>query len=246
MNVKSHISLLAGVGIETIEQSVSPRGDVLYGLRCPPGETWEMWRGLREAAGKTGLQAFVSHQSPGEWEWDRSRQPDGGDRPSPDHGATLARLVAARSSQLGESEGLANRLTSLDPRPRGRTAEEFFARPPEWVCLAEVREPSRLPTVLDAPSTPNWTGGPSHPVLRYADHVDVLRSWHSRFDASVCYLASNALMVQVGRPPRTAADVAAVAVEQYAYCPDLDQVIGTLDDVAREQACADQWFFWWD
>jgi hypothetical protein len=244
--LKSAIAQVVGVRIDAVEEATSPRGNVLYGVRCPPDECWEVWRELRDAARKIGFWPFVSHEGPREWEWDHARAWDESARISPSRGGTPAQLVAAQSGVLEDAGGLADRLVDLAPRPQGKTFGEFFAYRPEWVCLATVPAQSQLPEILDAPSTPNWLGGPAHPVLRYEDHADVLREWHSRYDASICYLGSNSLMVQVGSPPRTVRDAAAVAIEQYAYCPDLDQVIGTLDDVAREQAGARQWFFWWD
>ncbi|MEU3887505.1 DUF4253 domain-containing protein [Streptomyces sp. NPDC029041] len=50
----------------------------------------------------------------------------------------------------------------------------------------------------------------------------------------------------VGRaPPAAPLEAARVAIEHYAYCPDLDQVIGGLPEVAV-QVLTRTWFFWWD
>lgn len=240
------LAQVAGVGIDAVEEVVSPRGDALYGVRCPPDACWRIWRELFNAAGTSGYWPFVSHEGPRAWEWDHTRESTRSDGSSPSRGATPAQLIAAQSDVLEDTDGLADRLAEPAPRPRGKTFGEFFAFRPEWVCLAEAQAQSRLPDILDAPSAPNWIGGPAHPFLRYADHADLLDLWHSRYDASICYLGAHSLMLRVGRPPRTPREAAAVAIEQYAYCPDLDQVIGSLDTVAREQAAATQWFFWWD
>lgn len=244
MAVRAEIAYALRVGVDAVEEVLSPQGDALYGVRCGPDECWGAWQELRGAG--DGWWPFVSHEGPGEWEWDRTRAVKEGRGFSEAPRITPARLVAAQEDMLADAPGLAERLGELAPRPRGKTVGEFFARRPEWVCVAEVGEQFMLPEILDAPSTPNWVGSPAHPALRYEDHADVLRAWSSRYDVSLCYLGSNALVLEVGRPPRSARDVAAAAIEQYAYCYDLDQVIGSIDDVAREQACADQWFFWWD
>jgi hypothetical protein len=246
VTVRAEIAHAIGVEGDAVEGVVSPRGDVLYGVWCGPDECWGLWRKLRRAGEKSAWWPFVSHDGPGEWEWDVSRAVRESHGFSEASGVTPTRLVAAQEDVLADAAGLEGRLGKLAPRQRGTTVGEFFPHRPEWVCVAEIREQFRIPEVLDAPSTPNWVGSSAHPALGYEDHADVLRAWSSRYDASVCYLGSNALMLEVGRPPRSPHDVAAAATEQYAYCYDLDQVIGSIDDVAREQACADQWFFWWD
>lgn len=73
-----------------------------------------------------------------------------------------------------------------------------------------------------------------------------LRSWHDRYGAEVYYLGVSALELRVARPLQQLGEVAAVAIEQYAYCDDLGQVIGEPDQVARRQVPAGQWHFWLD
>ncbi|MFF8946989.1 DUF4253 domain-containing protein [Streptomyces sp. NPDC014864] len=245
VTVKSVISRVARLGIDAIDEAVSPRGNVLYGVKCGPEKCWEVWKELRDAlADEYGWWPFISHDGPGEWEW---AQPGGeADLPHEHHRETLTRLVTAQSDILEGAEDLASRLGELAPRHPGVTIGAVFARPPEWVCAVAAPECSRLPEILEAPSTPNWIGGPDHPALTYRDHVDVLHAWHRQYDASICYLGANSLMLEVGRPPQTARDVAAVAIEQYAYCYDLDQIFGSIEEVAREQASSPQWFFRWD
>lgn len=48
-------------------------------------------------------------------------------------------------------------------------------------------------------------------------------------------------------PPTDPAEVARVAQEQTAYCPDIvDQGVGTATALAKEQVHRHKWFFWWD
>ena len=43
------------------------------------------------------------------------------------------------------------------------------------------------------------------------------------------------------------AEVARVAREQTACCPDIvDQGVGTATALAKEQVHSHRWFFWWD
>jgi len=106
-----------------------------------------------------------------------------------------------------------------------------------------------IPALLGLPGTPNWdwhewqgrTG-----QLSLADHVRVLRSWHQRYGADLVFASFNALLLAVRHPPVDSVDVARVALEQYGYCYDLDQYIGNVDDVARNQVRTDRWYFWWD
>jgi hypothetical protein len=51
----------------------------------------------------------------------------------------------------------------------------------------------------------------------------------------------------VPHPPTIPADIARVAQEQTAYCPDIvDQGVGTTTALAEQQIYSHKWFFWWD
>jgi len=41
-------------------------------------------------------------------------------------------------------------------------------------------------------------------------------------------------------------DAAVCAIEQSSYCYDLAQTLGDVHVVARRQAPASRWTFWWD
>ncbi|MFG2057104.1 DUF4253 domain-containing protein [Micromonospora sp. NPDC048930] len=92
----------------------------------------------------------------------------------------------------------------------------------------------------------NWNGGPSYPDLRYADHVFVLRHWERAWGADLYHPGFVDLELAVTRPPRDPVAIATCAIEQFSYCDDLSQILGEVDDVARRQAPADHWSFWWD
>ncbi len=159
---------------------------------------------------------------------------------------------------LNESVQQARRLTDASPEaetraPRSAASQlsTFFAEPPEWICLVPTEDPPGLPELLellellDAPDTPNHTPFPGREALSYRDHANVLREWHDRYGAEICYLDTHEVLLSVEHPPSAPSETARVAIEHYAYCPDLDQVIGGLPEVVL-QVPTRTWFFWWD
>jgi hypothetical protein len=97
-----------------------------------------------------------------------------------------------------------------------------------------------------APPAHNPRASRAHDRLTQEDHVGVLRSWHERFGAEVRYLDAVALGLVVAKPPTERGEVARVAVEQSAYCDDLDQFIGEPHRVAQLQVPNTHRYFWWD
>jgi hypothetical protein len=91
-------------------------------------------------------------------------------------------------------------------------------------------------------TTSNWIGGAIHPDLTAADHIAVLRHWEDQYGAEVYHTGRAELALIVNRPPQAELEVARCAIEQYAYCYDLGDVV----DVARDQAPTDHWYFRWD
>jgi Domain of unknown function (DUF4253) len=117
---------------------------------------------------------------------------------------------------------------------------------PGWLWLAPAHAGYELPVLLSAPYANCWQGSPSHETLTPADHAGVLRSWQRRFGAEVRYLSHCALGLVVAQPPADQREFARAAVEQFAYCDDLSQVLGDTHDVARLQVPTGYWYFWWD
>lgn len=132
--------------------------------------------------------------------------------------------------------------------PPGGAAEPLRRRWSEvrWVCLTATAEGGwELPMLLGNPHAANLVTS-RHPGLDPVHHAAFLRSWHRRFGACVRGLHGSWLDLVVDAPPTEPAEIAAVAVEQWAYCDDMFQTVGLPADVAREQAPADQWYIWWD
>ena len=74
----------------------------------------------------------------------------------------------------------------------------------------------------------------------------MLRHWHARYGADLFFASGSRLELSVAQPPTEPGEVARCAIEQFAYCRDLGQHIGDPVDIARRQAPADHWSFWWD
>ncbi|MFD8230383.1 DUF4253 domain-containing protein [Streptomyces sp. NPDC059696] len=253
-----------GARAQDVQRVRTPRGGTLLGFRCTPDACLDVWRRARERHADTGWWPFITHTQPSDWEW--ADLPDGSHR-GETHGPFVARLVELQAGELlkeaetfrpptgrlpvRDLDDLAGRLVaavphSAPPRPAETRLATFFAGPPEWICLVPTGDPAGLPELLDAPDTPNHTPFPGRESLSYRDHADVLREWHDRFGAEICYLDTDALLLSVRNPPTDPLQVARVAIEHYAYCPDFDQLIGGLPEVAAHQAPTRFWFFWWD
>ncbi|MFG2747011.1 DUF4253 domain-containing protein [Streptomyces chartreusis] len=209
---------------------------------------------------------FITHTSPTRWEW---ADVPGDNRDEKRRQSITDRLIELQANELlteaqwfrppqehptpaRSLEDLARRLADSTPAAgtrAPRSAESllatFFAEPPEWICLVSTEDPSGLPELLDAPFTPNHTPFPGGEGLSYRDHANVLREWHDRYGAEICYLDTHEVLLSVEHPPAAPFETARVAIEHYAYCPDLDQVIGGLPEVAL-QVPTRTWFFWWD
>ncbi len=135
-------------------------------------------------------------------------------------------------------------LTEIPPGRKRYTA----SYPPTEVLLVPAKAGHEALALVPGliPIMNNWSGGPSHPDLNYADHVFVLRHWEAAWGAELYFCGGADLELAVTRPPRDPLAAATCAIEQSAYCYDLAQSLGEADDVAREQAPADRWSFWWD
>ncbi|MFF2845101.1 DUF4253 domain-containing protein [Streptomyces sp. NPDC058001] len=244
------VALEYGVVNSWVETRVSPSGAALWGVMCPePSQQRALWTAFRALHGESGLFPFVSHEGPAAWEWEELGETE---RAARTRGAGVGRgiadLVNSQGSALTFSQEAEDSLKGENPpHPPPPSWRSNFSSQPEWVCLAEAEDQFQLPLLLDSPFTPNWiddAGG----SLTYEDHATVLREWNDRHGVDIYYLGSNALRLRVSNPPHTPEARMRTAREQYAYCYDLEQVtgMGTVAGVARAQAGAEFWYFWWD
>ncbi|MEU7906736.1 DUF4253 domain-containing protein [Actinoplanes sp. NPDC049118] len=257
-----------------IEYGETPTGVPLVSARFPEGEHDRVWRALRAEHSRTGLWPVLGWTAPQAAEiahhWPFGPQ----GRPLlaalRDFDATERMALIVRSIRESCIEGLdpadpqdATRITEFeadfDPVrvadavapltevPAG-VERHTMCDPPTQVLLVPAAAGHEVlalaPGVL--PVMNNWTGGPSHPSLEYADHILVLRHWERAWGAQLYYGRGAVLELAVARPPRDPLALATCAIEQSSYCDDLAQTVGAVAVVAREQAPAGHWSFWWD
>ncbi|WP_091668920.1 DUF4253 domain-containing protein [Micromonospora auratinigra] len=258
-------------GVERAETAV---GVPLVSATFPAGEHDRVWRALRAEHPRTGLWPVLGwtagDAAEGTHHWcGRSqgpaalaalRQVDAAERV-----ALLVRsqleerlcpedpsdpqVTAWREEEFAESDPVrvaevTGPLTDVPPGVRRAST----AYPPTKVLLvpaAAGHEVLALVPGLMAIMN-NWSGGPAHPDLLHDDHVLVLRHWENAWGAELYLPDFVDLELVVTRPPRTALAAATCAVEQMSYCYDLAQTLGDVYAVARRQAPADHWSFWWD
>jgi hypothetical protein len=263
--------LLTFVDIEpaALVGAVTVDGLPVFGFPADLPHPGDLWLRLRTLHDTTGLWPFLSDESPAQWaQWccDAPGAPQRlaralAARPS----EVIDELIAAHSAGAFEYRtpnaelnayslnlfdvGHTRAMIGSDPPARPRTMHSEIAGvmdEPEWLCLVPARAGYELPALLNAPHANDWHASRTHDRLTCEDHVGVLRSWQERFGADVRYLSVVALGLVVAAPPMHPYEVARVAVEQYAYCDDLDQFLGEPHHVAQLQVPTDRWYFWWD
>lgn len=240
----------------TARVSTSPDGVPLGGITCPFERMQPIWEALRAAHGYTGLWPFISHEAPDEWEWEDNPQINVTEFDS--RSPVVARLAdvvreVGRGDEISDADVdaavdvIARSLKDdVAPYAQNELIESYFADVPQWLLLTPVSQSYELPLRHHAPSTPNWSRLEQAEKLTYGDHAAVIREWQARHGAYVFYLDSHALVLSVDRPPTSPFERARVALEQYAYCDDLSQVVGELRNIAARQVPSRHWFFWWD
>lgn len=78
-------------------------------------------------------------------------------------------------------------------------------------------------------------------------HVAALRGWHERYGAVPVGLNHGTMNVLVERRPSSRDEAVELALDQYAYCPDVvEQGAGTIENLAATLMVSDWWYFWWD
>lgn len=255
-----------GVRAEQVRKARTPRGGVLLGFRCEPGACLDVWRRARERYGTTGLWPFITHTSCGRMGMGgRTQRQPRREAPPVDHRQADG-AAGERTPHRGRMVQTAPRTPEPRPRPRrpgpathrclsggrdagtevcGITALHLFRRAPRVDLPRPHRGPAR------PPGAPGRTGhAEPHAVSRQGSPVlpgprerpaGVARSVR-RGDL----LPRHPRGAAVGRaPPSAPSETARVTIEHYAYCPDLDQVIGGLPEVVL-QVPTRTWFFWWD
>ena len=134
-----------------------------------------------------------------------------------------------------DAPGAKNReLTSL----RSLTASRDFL-PEIVVALVPTTEPGLLAPYL---RYGDWNDCPSSAV-----HAAIARRWTGAYGATPVAFAGDVIECRVARPVATQEQAMELALEQFAYCPDIVlQGTQTLECLAAEILGSQYWFFWWD
>lgn len=228
---------------------VTPSGIEVRGFDAPADELVAWWHRLRAEHATTGLwPVLLGDDAPTDMTSALTPEDEY------DDAGALARATAMTLDELRDlrAQRLAawgdeelehdDDLDDREPSTVERRAPVFTAAEQDGVvALVPAAHGWQVPVIL------GWQGGVNYD-LEPVDHGVVLRDWHERFGAELVALTGDQVLeLLVPRPPTTPADALAVAREQYAYCGDVvDQGVGTLEALAREQAGSGSWYFWWD
>ena len=80
-----------------------------------------------------------------------------------------------------------------------------------------------------------------------AVHVALMKYWNERWGAEVVSMVPGVVEMRVLRPPISLSEALTLANEQYVYCPDLiDQLLGSIQRLAKILLNGHVWYFWWD
>jgi hypothetical protein len=88
----------------------------------------------------------------------------------------------------------------------------------------------------------SWNACP-HP----SEHAMLAKYWGEHYGAKIAAVTSDTVEYTVENPPKTAAEGAVLAREQYIYCGDIvDQGVGSVMTLAEALRGSTRWYFWWD
>ncbi|MFE9654978.1 DUF4253 domain-containing protein [Micromonospora sp. NPDC006431] len=260
--------------LDGIEFAETAAGVPLVSGTFPEGEHDRVWRALRAEHPRTGLWPVLGWTAgtaaEGTYSWCRRHQgPTWLDALCEvDPAERMALIIRSKREWIVEDDESADPQTAAWQEERraefdpARVAEaigplteippgirrQTGSYPPTDVLLVPAAAGHEVLALVPGlmATMNNWMGGPSHPDLHYADHVFVLRHWEKAWGAELYQPGVDNLELAVTRPPRDPLTAATCAIEQWSYCDDLSQILGEVDDVARRQAPADHWSFWWD
>lgn len=226
-------------------------GTVLWGFAAGSDELERWWRRLRTVHAQTGVWPVLLGPA------------DELGETHDLHGERDGRAELARSADL-EAEHLLTRLADETGSPSGnkppmgpdepddeRSADEQPGEADDEPFVRGAQEPGLVGLVeatagWQVPALLSWDGAANYD-LGGAEHAAVLRRWAQRWGAELVTLSFDTMELLVARPPADDAEAALVAMEQYAYCPDIvDQGVGSLAALAVRQVRAPSWLFWWD
>jgi hypothetical protein len=135
-----------------------------------------------------------------------------------------------------ESRGTENArcLASVQERGKPRGFE-----PEIVIAIVPTAEPALVALHL---GYGDWNASPS-PLV----HAGLASRWAAQYGAVPVAFAGDVLEYQVSRPAQTREEALSLALDQFAFCPDIvGQGTETIERLAAELIGARYWFFWWD
>lgn len=245
------------VNVDALVASSTIRGTLRDGrevrsIPVDPSQAALTWLALRAAHDRTGLWPFLAdplakHPRPEVWEHLRNDvRTDGRPPNDPDDlfAALLVKTIGPDDGDLDEEgrENLRETLRCeqlvLRPRPANRAP---WSRKTQQIGLCPASSGG-----WEIPESIGWEGALNYSISG-AEHSAVLKAWHHRYGAVLMALTFDTIELRVSNPPTDSDEVASVALEQVAYCPDaVFQGARSVTALAEQQVYSDIWSFWWD
>ena len=122
---------------------------------------------------------------------------------------------------------------------------------PSEVEMMLVGEPGEMLILAEIPATHPWEifawlpFGGWNECPDWKDHVAFARHWYERNGAVPATFRQDSVEYYV-KTPVPEDDASALALEQYAYCPDVVDQGEPLPELQEELTDSRVWFFWWD
>ncbi|WP_169739788.1 DUF4253 domain-containing protein [Actinospica robiniae] len=229
-----------------------PDGREVRSVPVGPAQAVLTWQALRAAHDRTGLWPFLAdppaeRARPEVWAHLLDDVRTEG-RPPEDRDdlfvSLLAKTIGPDDDDRDEEErkvlrdALRCEQLVLRPRPVSRVP---WARATRQIGLCPAAVGG-----WDIPELMGWEGAVNF-AISGAEHSAVLETWHRRYGAELMALTFDTVELWVPNPPTDPGEVASVALEQVAYCPDaVFQGAGSVTALAEQQVYSDTWSFWWD
>lgn len=137
----------------------------------------------------------------------------------------------------GEFEGKPAKLDSWDIGARDIITEKFHEK--VQIGVFPTDDPSQVPAYLNAGG---WNACPPA-----ENHVALHTYWAENFGAQLQVHTHDVMICTVKRPPTNREAAIDLAIQHFAYCPDIvEQGYGTIDALAANLLHGNGWYFWWD
>lgn len=224
-------------------------GHTLYTFSVPGVDTVQTWERLRMQAGATGFWPVMLGDDD-----DLDLLLDRLDDPS-----ETAQSIVAEGMRLDAETWLDEMIQEsvVDPESydcfHGEWPEDVGPSVKFALSLGGSDAPAERIHFAMVPAAESWQtpaymkfGGLGENP-RPAEHVALLKRWHTLYGVEVAALCVDRMECRVARPPRERATALRLAEEQFAYCVDLVvEATHTVEALAATLLNGTVWTFWWD